>query len=224
MCWRSVANFDLPQGGGEAWDCHLLARAAQVGTAITARRFLAGDPKSSTDQRNRSCIMTFKSKTLAGAGLAAFAGLALVSAVPAFAQMQGQNAPPSQSYQNSPTSPMNAPTYNQQTGPGQSGGAMNTSASTESLTSVQNAKTTLASAQVQDSNGQQVGQVSTVHTSTGGKPTKIDITLNSNNGSPAKTIAVNASELRYNPNSNTLITNLSATDLQSMPAATSTGM
>ena len=167
--------------------------------------------------------MTLKSRSLAGTGLAALAGLALAAAAPAFAQMRGQSSPPSQTYQNSPSSPMNSPTYNQSSGTSRTG-SMNTSASTESLNSVRNAKTTLASAQVQDSNGQQVGQVSTVHTSTSGRPTKIDITLNSNNGSPAKTIAVNASQLRYDPNSNTLITNLSATDLQSMPAATSTGM
>jgi hypothetical protein len=208
-----------------------LARNSRYSAAFSKR-----DAKSSTDKRDRSCNMTLKSKTLASAALAVLAGLAMAASAPALAQDQSQSAPAAQTYQNDPGSAQNPNgqnngMYGQPSGAGRNSsmgtsqgtgaGATNTSSNTQSLNSVQNAKTTLASAQVQDSNGQQVGQVSTVHTSTSGKPTKIDITLSSNNGNPAKTVAVNASQLRYDPNSNTLITNLTATDLQSMPAASS---
>jgi hypothetical protein len=148
------------------------------------------------------------------------AGLAMMAITPALAQGQSRYSPPAQTYQNNnPGSPLNAGGMN---GNAADSGMMTTSSATESLTQVQNAKTTLASAQVQDSNGRQVGQVSNVHTSGNGQPTDIDISLNSNNGGKAKTVSVSASQLRYDRNSNTLITNLSANQLDAMPAASST--
>ncbi|HTT84782.1 MAG TPA: hypothetical protein VMF67_14995 [Rhizomicrobium sp.] len=80
----------------------------------------------------------------------------------------------------------------------------------------------LASAQVQDSNGQPAGQVAVVHTSHAGHPTKVDITLTSNDGGHAKTISVSASKLRYDRDNNTLIADMTLSDLQSMPAVSST--
>jgi hypothetical protein len=163
--------------------------------------------------------MTCRSRTIGTSSLAAFAGLAMAAITPALAQNQGRYTPPTQTYQNDPNSAINAGGMN---GDAADTGMMSTSSATEPLTQVQNAKTTLASAQVQDSNGRQVGQVSNVHTSGNGQPIKVDVTLNSNNGNRAKTVSVKATELSYDRNSNTLITNLSADQLDAMPAASST--
>ncbi len=177
-------------------------------------------------------------------GLAAFTGLLMLAASPTLAQSQYGTAPQNQPAPGSETSPTAPPVTGStdQANPaaasnqgmtgsqgttGTSAGTTNSakmSASAESLSHVKDAKTTLASAQVQDSSGQQVGQVSTVHTSRHGTPTKVDITLTGSNGAQAKVISVSASKLKYDPNSNTLITNLSATDLQAMPAASSSSM
>lgn len=150
--------------------------------------------------------MKFKSETLVHGSLAALAAAAVLAVVPALGQ-----TPPASTYQNN-TGTM------QTNAPGAHGAA------TESLGNVQNAKTTLASAQVKDSSGQQVGQVSSVHTGSSGKPTKVDIMLTPSNGGHGKTVSVRASELKYDQNSNTLITNLSASALQTMPAASSSSM
>jgi hypothetical protein len=176
-----------------------------------------------------------------GTGLAALAGLLTMAATPTLAQYQNQPSNPqsqtapnsgqatpgnpgapavqaSPSYQNSTGSMQNS------TGSMQNSGKMTSAANAESLSRVSHAKTTLASAQVQDSSGQQVGQVSNVHTTRKGHATKVDITLSSSNGGQPKTISVSASKLKYDKNSNTLITDMTANDLQAMPAATSSGM
>ena len=153
--------------------------------------------------------MKLKSKTLVHGSLAALAAATLLAVTPALGQTQTQYTPPAHTYQNN-------------TGAMQTNGTQG--AATEPLSNVQNAKTTLASAAVKDSSGQQVGQVSNVHTGTTGKPTKIDITLTSGNGGQSKTVSVKASQLKYDQNSNTLITNLSANALQSMPAASPSSM
>ncbi|HEY3778314.1 MAG TPA: hypothetical protein VGL35_09665 [Rhizomicrobium sp.] len=160
--------------------------------------------------------MKCKSETLVHGSLAACAAAALLAVAPALGQTQTQYTPPAHTYQNN-TGQNNAGAM--QTNPTGTQGA-----ATESLSNVQNAKTTLASAQVKDSSGQQVGQVRNVHTGSTGTPTKIDITLTPSNGGRAKTVSVRASELKYDQNSNTLITNLSASALQSMPTASSSSM
>lgn len=156
--------------------------------------------------------MKWKNQTLVHGSLAALAAAAILTVTPALAG--NQYTAPAQTEQNG-TGTMGSSST---TG---SNGNMTQGAATESLNDVQNAKTMLASAQVKDSSGQQVGQVSTVHTGNTGKPTKIDITLTSSNGSQAKTVAVKASELKYDQNNNTLITNLSTSDLEAMPSASS---
>ncbi|HWE06684.1 MAG TPA: hypothetical protein VG274_08250 [Rhizomicrobium sp.] len=169
-----------------------------------------------------------------GTGLAALAGLLTMAATPTLAQYQNQPSnPQSQTAPNSgqatpgnPGAPavQASPSYQNSTGSMQNPGKTTSAASTESLSRVSHAKTTLASAQVQDSSGQQVGQVSNVHTTRKGHATKVDITLSSSNGGQPKTISVSASKLKYDKNSNTLITDMTANDLQAMPAATSSGM
>ncbi|MGD0191798.1 MAG: hypothetical protein ABSD74_13750 [Rhizomicrobium sp.] len=87
------------------------------------------------------------------------------------------------------------------------------------LTQVKNAKATLATASLQDSSGQPIGQVTTVHTTKRGTPTTIDVTLT---GGQSKTVAIKASSLRYDETSNTLKTDLTSSELQSLPTASGT--
>lgn len=165
--------------------------------------------------------MKCKNKTIVHGGLAALAAVAMLSGTTALAQNQSQYTPPAQTYQNNNTGPM----QNSSANPAEQNSTTNPSGtqgvSTESLSNVQNAKTTLASAQVQDANGQQIGQVKDVHTGNSGKPTKVDITLMPSNGGNGKTVSVKATDLRYDQQNNTLVTNLTTTDLQAMPAASS---
>jgi hypothetical protein len=113
----------------------------------------------------------------------------------------------------------NNPSSQQQTGSPPSA-AMSANAG-EPLTKVKDAKTTLASASVQDSSGQQIGQVATVHTTKRGTPTKIDVTLQTSSGQ-SKTVAIEASKFHYDQSSNTLKTDLTASEVQSMPSASGT--
>ncbi|HEY2446426.1 MAG TPA: hypothetical protein VGI20_11885 [Rhizomicrobium sp.] len=181
--------------------------------------------------------MKCKPQSIGGKGLATLAGLMMAAATPAFAQYQsgpsqGQSMPSQTSPDQSSPSKMGSPSdqsYQSNTGSMQNQGkasssSTSSSANAESLTRVKNAKTTLASAQVQDSSGQQVGQVSNVHTTRSGHASKVYITLSSSGGGQAKTISVSASKLKYDKSSNTLITNMTANDLQAMPAATSSGL
>ncbi|HEY6578850.1 MAG TPA: hypothetical protein VIY09_05970 [Rhizomicrobium sp.] len=176
---------------------------------------------ASASKKARGVYTMRCSKYFGATGLAAFAGLAMMAALPAVAQTRDQTTPPTQTYQNNTGSMQGANGMNGSSQMNSSG--MTTKASTkgESLNHVKDAKTTLASALVQDSSGQLVGQVSDVHTSRSGSPTKVDITLSSTNGGKAKTISVSASKLRYDRSDNTLITNLSASNLQAMPSASS---
>ncbi len=90
----------------------------------------------------------------------------------------------------------------------------------EPLSQVKDAKTTLASASVKDSSGQPIGQVASIHTTKHGTPTTIDVTLQSTGGGQAKTVAIKASKLKYDQSSNTLQTDLTSSEVQSLPSAT----
>jgi hypothetical protein len=177
--------------------------------------------------------MELKSSVLGGTATA-LAGLLMLGAT-ALAQDQGGSygAPspssqpptsePGQSAQpNGPADQQQMTQPSQSASPSQmsspSSSTMNANAG-EPLSHVKDAKTTLASATVQDSTGQPVGQVADVHTSKHGTPTTIDVSLQSNASGQAKTVAIKASKLRYDQSSNTLKADLTATDIQSLPTA-----
>jgi hypothetical protein len=86
------------------------------------------------------------------------------------------------------------------------------------LSAVNNPKTTLASAVVQDASGRQVGQVQAVKTNSSGQPVSVDVGLTSTAGT-SKTVAIRASKLRYSPSNNLLMTtDLTASQIEAMPA------
>jgi hypothetical protein len=143
---------------------------------------------------------------------------------PAAAQPGSEGQPSGMMNQNTPATATpgatsTSPGSQQMSSPQSTSSTMSASAG-EPLTKVKDAKTTLASASVQDSTGQPVGQVANVHTTKRGTPTTIDVTLQS--GGQSKTIAIKASSLRYDASSNTLKTDLTSSDLQSMPSASGT--
>lgn len=176
--------------------------------------------------------MAIRTRVLSGTALSAFAGTVLLAAT-ALAQDQGASgagptsgtnaqpsaAEPGQTAQPYST-PQNAPQQmnSQQMNSSPSSATMSASAG-EPVTKVKNAKTKLASASVQDATGQPIGQVASVHTTKKGTPTTIDISLQSTGGL-AKTVAIKASKLRFDQSSNTLKTNLTSQEVQSLPAAT----
>jgi hypothetical protein len=180
--------------------------------------------------------MTIATRTLGSVALSALTGTMLFAATafaqttpapdpnaasqPATAQPGSEGQPYGAQDQTMPgsTASPNA-TGTTQTSSPQANAPINASAD-KPLTSVKNAKTTLATASLQDSSGRPVGQVTTVHTTKRGTPTTIDVTLTS--GGQAKTVAIKASSLRYDETSNTLKTDLSSTDLQSLPTASGT--
>ena len=183
--------------------------------------------------------MRSRNSLLGGAALAALAGTFLFTAS-AFAQYQsGTNSAPSASPPAAPSTTQPGSTSGQTANPtattGTSGQQMSSPSSTsttsssatmsasagESVTKVKDAKTTLASASVQDSSGQQVGQVAVVHTSKRGTPTTLDVTLQSNGGGQAKTVAIKASKLKFDQSSNTLKADLTSSEIQALPTATS---
>jgi hypothetical protein len=90
------------------------------------------------------------------------------------------------------------------------------SATTQPATQVTSPETTLASATVQDSSGQSVGQVRSVKTS-GGKASSIAVSL-SGAGGAGKVVSIKASKLRYDPSGNTLQASLSSTEINALPA------
>jgi hypothetical protein len=183
--------------------------------------------------------MILKNRMLSGAALSAFAGTMLFAAS-AFAQAQPSEGAPgagamsqpstaepgseAQPYgatqQGSPdahqqmnaTQPMNSPQS-------ASSPTMTNASNGEPLSKVKNAKTILASASVQDSTGNPIGQVTSVHTTKRGTPTTIDVMLQTSSGQ-AKTVAIKASRLEYDQSSNTLKADLTSSEVQALPTAT----
>lgn len=185
--------------------------------------------------------MKTSSRMLGSCALGALTG-GLLLAASALAQDQTQpaaqpmpGAQPSTS-QPAPGAQTGAPADQTMSQPGMSGqqGQMGSPQSTSSgngstisasagqpLSKVKDAKTTLASASVQDSTGQQIGQVTTVHTTKKGTPTTVDVTLQSAGSGQAKTVAIKASKLHYDQSSNTLKADLTSSEVQQLPTATS---
>jgi hypothetical protein len=183
--------------------------------------------------------MIGNTRTVGGTALAVLAAGLLMSATPSLAQYQGSqpaagapataqpgSAQPGASQPGTaqPSGTMDQTNPGSATMPAQpsSSNSSTISASAgEPLSKVKDAKTTLASASVQDSSGQPIGQVANVHTTKKGTATKIDVTLQSAAGGQAKTVSIKASQLHYDSSSNTLKADLTSSDVQALPAASS---
>jgi hypothetical protein len=89
----------------------------------------------------------------------------------------------------------------------------------ESLDNVSNPKSTLASATVQNSNGQSIGQVKKISVGSNGKTQAVDVQIKGQSGATTKTIRLDANDLSYDKDNNVLVTPLSSDQLSNMPSS-----
>jgi hypothetical protein len=143
---------------------------------------------------------------IAGAGLAVTAALLL--GAPAYAQGYGS------SMQNHNATPQATPTQQMPTTTGTMGSQ---TTATQPVTEVSDPASKLASASVRDSTGQSVGQVQSVQTANG-RARSVKVSLTTTAGG-SKVVSIRASKLRYDPNGNSLVTTLTSSQINSLPAA-----
>lgn len=110
------------------------------------------------------------------------------------------------------------------TEPGNSGlhsSASQANAKPVPLTSVSDSKTKIMSAPVQDAAGNTIGTVQQVSTSPSGKAKSVDVTLTTTGGQ-SKIVKIKASKLRYDSASNLLKADLTKSEIEKLPTATTT--
>jgi hypothetical protein len=125
----------------------------------------------------------------------------------AFAQMG-----PASGYGNSQQSTMGSAPYATPSSPSMAGPQI-------PLTDVSDTNQ-LASASVKDAYGQKVGQVRAVKKSASGRPTSLDIALTTATAQ-GKVVNVKASNLKFDPANKIVIAQLSSSELDTMPSASS---
>lgn len=150
--------------------------------------------------------MCYDSVALRATALAAVVA-AVIAAGPAAAQRGGgggyntmQSAPPTSSQTMSNVS--------------------NGSRVTQPISQVKDPATTLASANVEDSNGDTVGQVKSVSTTPDGKASAVNVSLTSPNGT-ARIVSIGANSLMYDSDSKRLKSSLTQSQINSLPATQS---
>jgi len=99
---------------------------------------------------------------------------------------------------------------------GQMTNAAGTPSGTVSLTALTNSPQTLANASVETSTGQAVGAVQKVVTGSDGKAQTIDVALL---GAQSKIVSIDATQLAYDQSRNVVVAQLSADQIQALPAA-----
>lgn len=145
--------------------------------------------------------MHCKPSALGGIGLAALAGVFMLTGSQAtFAQMYSRPATTA-----TPSSPMMEHTMKPE------------SATARPLSRVKDPSTTLASATVNDSSGQSVGQVQSVKTSASGKAQSVAVSLSSST-TPGKIVTLQADQLTYDPTNNQLKASLTMDQINQLPA------
>jgi hypothetical protein len=137
-------------------------------------------------------------------------------------QAQGQSTQQAQAQPSQQTASADATAASPSAGDTQSSAAgqmTNTSGTpsgTVSLTALTNPPQTLANASVETSNGQAVGAVQKVVTGTDGKAQAIDVALL---GAQSKIVSIDATQLAYDQSRNVVVAQLSADQIQALPAA-----
>src|SRR5262249_54278373 len=84
---------------------------------------------------------------------------------------------------------------------------------------VSNPQTTLASASVENQQGESLGSIKSITVGSDGKASAVNIEVASVSGTGNKTVAVDASKFTYLPDKNVLVASLAKSDLDSMPTA-----
>jgi hypothetical protein len=94
--------------------------------------------------------------------------------------------------------------------------ATNMPAGTVALSAIANPPQTLANASVETAQGQAVGAVQKVVTGSDGKTQALDVSLL---GSSSKIVSIDAAQLSYDQTRNVVVAQLSADQIQALPAA-----
>ena len=141
-------------------------------------------------------------------------------------QAQGQTTPQSGQGQamqqtssvDTPSNAMasNSPSATQANSAGQMTNASGAPSGTVSLTALTNPPQTLANASVETSTGQAIGAVQKVVTGTDGKAQTVDVALL---GAQSKIVSIDAAQLAYDQSRNVVVAQLSADQIQALPAA-----
>ena len=152
-------------------------------------------------------------------GTTAIAAVMLVAA-PSIAAPTSPSAPPTYTTPQTPTNQMPENNAMSPASPMSSQSSMS-GKSAVALSSVQDPKTALAQASVQDSSGTQVGQVQSVETSASGKALKVDITLHTTTGA-GKTVAIPASKLRFDQDAHVLKARLTQSEIEALKPSSGT--
>jgi len=84
---------------------------------------------------------------------------------------------------------------------------------------VSNPQTTLASAAVENEQGESLGSIKSITVGGDGKASAVNIEVASVSGAGNKTVAVDASKFTYLADKNVLVSSLAKSDLDSMPTA-----
>ncbi len=139
----------------------------------------------------------------------------------ALAQAQGQPAQQTASTASATTESTvasNSPSVSatQSNSAGQMTNTSGAPSGTVSLTALTNSPQTLANASVETSTGQAVGAVQKVVTGSDGKAQTIDVALL---GAQSKIVSIDAAQLAYDQSRNVVIAQLSADQIQALPAA-----
>jgi hypothetical protein len=133
-------------------------------------------------------------------------------------QAQGQPAQQAQQTASADTTTALSPSTSdtQSNAAGQMTNTSGTPSGTVSLTALTNPPQTLANASVETSNGQAVGAVQKVVTGTDGKAQAVDVALL---GAQSKIVSIDATQLAYDQSRNVVVAQLSADQIQALPAA-----
>ena len=86
-------------------------------------------------------------------------------------------------------------------------------------TNVSSPERTLASASVENEQGESLGQIKSITVSSDGKAAAVNIEVASVDGTSNRTVAVDASKFTYLPDHNVLVASLAKADVANMPAA-----
>ena len=128
----------------------------------------------------------------------------------ALSQAQGQQTATQQTASASSDMPASGSVSQSAMQPGSAGPS-----GTVSLTALTNSPQTLADASVETSSGQAVGAVQKVVTDSDGRAQTIDVALL---GSQSKIVSIDAAQLAYDQSRNVVVAQLSADQIQALPA------
>lgn len=95
-------------------------------------------------------------------------------------------------------------------------GIAQTQSASVPVTQVQNAQQTLASAKLQGPGGKPLGLVQQITRDTNGAPAKIQVELDQSLGFGVRSVWIDANQLQYLPQNNTVTTTLTPAQLNSM--------